>query len=270
MLGGFAGQVVVGSLVHGPIGWQAFWIDSGVLCAILAVLVLITTPGSHDPARGSVWSMFAPYKIVLTNPQSYLCGLIGGLLFMPTTVGIMIWGVPLLRSLGADPAEAVHRASSVTFGWVIGAPLLGYIADRIGLRKPVLFGGIVLMLLSIISLLYMPGLLPHYVGGLAFGIGSGAAMIPYTMIKEVNPDNVKGSATGAMNFLVFSLSAVVAPAFGLELSHLSGGQPLTAAVFQQADLIWVAGIVLSFILTLFLRETGVAARSAPPAAATAR
>ncbi|MGO9358156.1 MFS transporter [Rhodoblastus sp.] len=270
MLGGFAGQVVVGPLVHGPIGWQAFWIDSGVVCAILAVLVLITTPGSHDQARGSVWSMFAPYKIVLTNPQSYLCGIIGGLLFMPTTVGIMIWGVPLLRSLGADPAEAVHRASSVTFGWAIGAPLLGYVADRIGLRKPALLGGIILMLLSIFSLLYMPGLLPHYVGGLVFGIGSGAAMIPYTMIKEVNPDNVKGSATGAMNFLVFSLSAVVAPAFGLELSHLSSGQPLTAAVFQRADLIWVAGIVLAFILTLFLRETGVAARSAPPTAATAR
>ena len=28
MLGGFAGQVVVGPLVHGPIGWQAFWIDA--------------------------------------------------------------------------------------------------------------------------------------------------------------------------------------------------------------------------------------------------
>ncbi len=91
--------------------------------------------------------MFAPYKVVLTNPQSYLCGFVGGLLFMPTTVGIMIWGVPLLRALGAEPGEAVQRASSVAFGWVIGAPLLGYIADRIGRRKPVLLGGIVVIAL---------------------------------------------------------------------------------------------------------------------------
>jgi len=27
-------------------------------------------------------------------------------------------------------------------------------------------------------------------------------MIPYSIIKEVNPDHAKGSATGAMNFLV--------------------------------------------------------------------
>ena len=40
--------------------------------------------------------MFAPYKVVLTNPQSYLCGFVGGLLFMPTTIGDMIWGVPFL------------------------------------------------------------------------------------------------------------------------------------------------------------------------------
>jgi hypothetical protein len=126
------------------------------------------------------------------------------------------------------------------------------------------------MLLSLIAIVYTGGALPPYVGGLAFGIGSGAAMIPYTIIKEVNPDHVKGSATGAMNFLVFSFSAFLAPAFGLTLYHLSGDQPLTLAVFQKADLIWIGAIVLSFILTLFLRETGAAARSAPPAPAAAR
>ena len=261
MLGGFAGQAAVGPLVHGIIGWQSFWIDSGVLCAVLAVLVLFVTPSSHAPSSGSVWSMFAPYKVVLKNPQSYLNGFVGGLLFMPTTVGAMIWGVPFLLDLGATPGEAAQRASTVAFGWVIGAPLLGFIADRIGRRKPVLYVGMVLMVLALIGVVYMPGILPHYLGGLVFGIGSGAAMIPYTMIKEVNPDNVKGCATGAMNFLVFSLSAFLAPAFGFALFDLSGGQPLTLAVFQRADLIWVGAIILSFILTLFLRETGAAARS---------
>jgi MFS family permease len=263
MLGGFAGQFAVGPLVHGAIAWQAFWIDSGVVCAILAVLVLLMTPGGHGPTSGSMWQMFAPYKVVLTNPQSYLNGFVGGLLFMPTTIGAMIWGVPFLHDLGASPGEAAQRASTVALGWVIGAPLLGYIADRIGRRKPVLFGGMVLMMLSLICVVYTPGVLSPFVGGLAFGIGSGAAMIPYTMIKEVNPDNVKGSATGAMNFLVFSFSAFLAPAFGLTLFRLSGGQPLTLEVFQAADLIWVGAIVLSFILALFLRETGAAARPLP-------
>ncbi len=270
MLGGFAGQFVVSPLVHGPMAWQSFWLYAGVLLAIIAIGTLIATPASHEPAQGSVWSIFAPYKVVLTNPQSWLCGVIGGLLFMPTTIGAMIWGVPFLGVEHVGHAEAAARASMVPLGWVIGCPLLGYIADRIGRRKPVLFGGMILMLVSLIAIVYTHGILPPYVGGLAFGIGSGAAMIPYSIIKEVNPDKVKGSATGAMNFLVFSFSAFLAPVFGLTLSRLSGGQPLTLETFREGDLIWVAGIVLSIILTLFLRETGAAARSAPPAPAAAR
>jgi len=263
MLGGFAGQFGVGPLVHGVISWQAFWLYAGVPTALVAALLLLVTPGRHDAASGSIWSIFAPYKVVLTNPQSYLCGFVGGLLFMPTTIGDMIWGVGFLRQgLGVPAAEAVARSSMVPLGWVVGAPLLGYVADRIGRRKPVLVAGMLLMLASLIAIVYLPGLVPPYLGGLAFGIGSGAAMIPYSMIKEVNPENVKGSAAGAMNFLVFSLSALLAPAFGLALMRLSGGKPLTLHTYQHADLIWVGAVVLSLVLTWFLRETGAAARTA--------
>jgi hypothetical protein len=56
---------------------------------------------------------------------------------------------------------------------------------------------------------YLPaGVAPPYVLGLLLGIGSGAAMAPYTVIKEVNADNVKGSASGAINFLVFAFKRV--------------------------------------------------------------
>jgi len=201
--------------------------------------------------------MFKPYKIVLSNPQSYLCGLSAGLLFVPTTIGDMIWGVPFLREgLGTGYIEAVDRATMVPLGWVIGCPLLGYIADRIGRRKPVLIGGAVLMLAASASIVYLPHAFPPYALGLLLGIGSGAAMIPYTIIKEVNPDRVKGSATGAINFLVFALSALLAPAYGWLLTRLSGGGKLTLSVFQEASAVGMAGIVLAIVLACFLRETG--------------
>ncbi|NKC33599.1 MFS transporter [Falsiroseomonas selenitidurans] len=262
MLGGFAGQFAVSPLVHGPLPWQSFWLWSGAVLVVLALVALAVTPSRGEPATGGFWSMFAPYKVVLTNPQSYLCGVIGGLLFMPTTIGDMIWGVPFLpQGLGVPSGEAVMRASMVPLGWVIGAPLLGYLADRIGRRKPVLFGGIGLMLISGIGIAYFGEIIPPYLGGLLFGIGSGAAMIPYTIIKEANPDKVKGSATGAMNFLVFSLSAFLAPVFGLVLMRLSGGNALTLADFRTANGIWVGAILLSLVLTFFLRETGTGRRA---------
>ena len=275
MLGGSAGQFAVGPMIHGLISWQQFWFTAGGVLLVVALIVLIATPAGHDRrpvAGGGSWlSMFRPYKVVLANPQSYLCGFTAGLLFLPTTIGDMIWGIPFLRDgLGIDYTDAVNRATMVPLGWVIGCPLLGYLADRIGRRKPVLLGGALLMLVVTVCIVYLPSALPPYLLGLLLGIGSGAAMIPYSIIKEVNPDEVKGSATGAINFLVFTLSALLAPAYGWLLSNLSGGGKLTLAVFQDASTVGVGGIVLAIVMALFIRETGHKAHPAAVVASTAK
>ena len=112
-----------------------------------------------------------------------------------------------------------------------------------------LFAGMALMLASAAAILYLPAnTFPPYLLGLLLGFGSGAAMIPYTIIKEVNPDNVKGSATGAINFLVFVMSAFAAPAFGWLLQKLEAGGPLTTDVFAKGGSVGIAAIVIAAIL----------------------
>ncbi len=264
MLGGSAGQFVVAPLVHGPISWQQFWIYAGIVTFVVAIAMLIATPrqAASEHSKTSIWRMFDPYKTVLTNPQSYLCGLCAGLLFLPTTVGDMIWGVSFLREgWHIDYAEAVNRASMVPLGWVIGCPILGYAADHMGRRKPVLLAGMGLMLVTTAAILYVPpNTLPPYLLGFLLGFGSGAAMIPYSIIKEVNPDDVKGSATGAINFIVFVMSAFAAPAYGWLLQKLAGGGALTLNVFAEGGSVGIAAIIVAVILALFLKETGSAVR----------
>jgi len=271
MLGGSAGQFVTAPLIHGPIAWEELWIYAGLVTLLIAVAMYVVTPREKEPAasqsaasQAGLWSTFAPYKVVLTNPQSYLCGLIGGLLFLPTTVGAMTWGVSFLEhGWHVDYAQAVDRAAMVAIGWVFGCPILGYVADRIGRRKPVIFAGSALMLVAALAIYYLPPeTFPPYLLAFLLGFGSGAAMIPYSTIKEVNPDHAKGSATGAMNFIVFVLSALLAPAYGWWLQKLANGGPLTEDVFAKAGSVFVAAIVIALIATVFLRETGSAGREA--------
>jgi MFS family permease len=266
MLGGAAGQFVVAPLIHGPLEWQQFWVYAGIVTLFIAVAMFIATPREHlsQGSNASIWTTFAPYKTVLTNPQSYLCGLCGGLLFLPTTVGAMTWGVSFLQE-GWQVAytPAVDRAAAVAIGWVFGSPILGYVADRIGRRKPVVLGGAALMLAATLAIFYLPPeTFPPYLLGFLLGFGSGAAMIPYSIIKEVNPDHAKGSATGAMNFLVFVMTALAAPAIGWWMQKLAGGAALTLDVFVTAGSVYVAAIVVAAFLTLFLKETGSAVRKA--------
>src|SRR4029077_67650 len=137
-------------------------------------------------------------------------------------------------------AQAVDRAAAVAIGWVFGCPILGYVADRIGRRKPVVLGGAALMLLAALAIFYLPPeTFPPYLLGFLLGFGSGAAMIPYSIIKEVNPDHAKGSATGAMNFLVFVMTALASPAIGWSMQKLAGGTALTLKVFDEAGGLYV-------------------------------
>lgn len=268
MLGGSAGQFAVGPMVRSVLPWQHFWYLAGLILVLLAVGMALITPSRKTyetaPAPSGSWlTMLAPYKTVLTNPQSWLCGVIAGLLFLPTTVFDMIWGVPFLRDgMGVPNAEAVARASMVPLGWVLGCPLLGYIADRIGRRKLVTIAGSILLAITFAGVLYLPpGAAPPYVLGLLMGVGSGAAMIPYTVIKEVNPDKIKGSATGAINCLVFSMTALINPWFGRMLAGMTpAGQTIGLAQYQQAGGVLLGGVVLAIALTFLLRETGFAAQ----------
>ena len=267
MLGGSAGQFLVAPFIHDGIVWQQLWVIAGIVCLAVTLFMFLVTPSTpiaKTKTKGTLWEMVAPYKIVLTNPQSYLCGFSAGLLFLPTTIGDMIWGVPFMREAShLNFEQAVRQVSMVPLGWVIGCPLLGYLTDVIGRRKPVLIGGALFMLLISLAILYVPQtMLPPYLPGLLLGLGSGAAMIPYTMIKEINPDKVKGSATGAINFLVFTLSALMAPIYGWLLNHLSIDAHITLYSFQQAGMVGIVGIIGAIILSCFIRETGSQSKTA--------
>ena len=195
--------------------------------------------------------------MILHNSQSYLCGLVSGLLFAPTTVGAMTWGVAFFQVDRHVPFdEAVMLAAAVPLGWAVGCPLMGWIADRSGLRKPTLIGGAIVMLIGTLQLTFAPSWLPALLSVFAIGVASGAAMIPYTIVTEVNPRDVKGSATGVINFITFGLTAVIglifASLFGRTLSAGNG----VVSHFEHAGAFWAACIALAIVVSCFLRETG--------------
>jgi sugar phosphate permease len=265
MAGGSAGQFLVGPLIGQGLSWSTFWIGMGVLGLLIGVCLFFLIPKEERSAhsRGGFKSTTAAFATVFKNPQSILCGLIAGLLFIPTTIFDMVWGVRYLQEAhGLDYGTAVMRSATVPFGWIIGCPLLGLISDRLGRRKPVLIVAAVLLFNCMAWILFGPStVLPPYVLGLFAGIVSGAAMLPYTIIKEANPPQFGGTATGVVNFLNFTFSALLGPVFGWSLQQVSGGaSQLALPHFQRAFQPMLVGVLIAIVLCLFLKETGTRAR----------
>jgi MFS family permease len=264
MAGGSAGQFAVGPLISSGVSWKVFWVGMGVIGLVIGALLFFLLPREPKAEKGvgSLKATMQAFFTVFKNPQSILCGLIAGFLFIPTTIFDMIWGVRYLQEAhGFDFASAVMRSASVPFGWIIGCPLLGFISDRIGRRKPVIIGGAAVLLACLGWILFGPAdILPPYLLGLAAGVASGAAMLPYTVIKEVNPPQFGGTATGVINFLNFTFSALLGPVFGGLLQRISGGAQPGLAHYQAAFLPLLFGVAGAIVLSFLLKETGPAVK----------
>lgn len=265
MAGGAAGQFAVGPIIGAGFAWNRFWIVMGIFGLVMGALLFVLLPKETRADQPDNWlkSSTGALLVVFKNSQSILCGLISGLLFIPTTIFDMIWGVRYLQEAhGLDYASAVVRSATVPLGWIIGCPLLGFLSDRLGRRKPVIIGGALVLLVCIGWILFGPvGVLPRFSLGLVAGIASGAAMLPYTVIKEANPPQVGGTATGVVNFLNFTFSALLGPVFGWILQHLAGGaDQMESQHYQMAFAPLLLGVAVAIFLTLLLRETGPAVR----------
>ncbi|MFT8674332.1 MAG: MFS transporter [Acetobacter sp.] len=242
------------------VSWPHIWLGFGVLGLALAAAVWFIMPhdsGDSTQHHGALTpaNLLQPFKIIFSNPQSWYAGLIGGLLFVPTTIGALGWGASMLSNgEHTTMAFAASDVSMVPIGWVIGCPLLGWISDKIGRRKPVLIGGALVLLAASLCALYVPvGVMPRYMTALVMGIASGAAMIPFSSMKEANPPQVKGTAAGVMNFLVFGTTGVVSP---LVSALMGSTQTMTMADYHEAFMPLIIGIVIAIGLSFALRETG--------------
>jgi len=270
MAGGSAGQFVVGPMVAAGVPWNSFWIGMGIAGLAIGAVLYALLPQPAQVKQRDDWVRVAGRALVTVfrNPQSILCGMIAGLLFIPTTIFDMIWGVRFLQEgRGFDYATAVMRSATVPLGWIVGCPLLGLISDRIGRRKPVIVAGAVVLFACLAWILYgRPDVFPAYSIGFVAGLASGAAMLPYTVIKEANPPEMGGTATGVVNFLNFTFSALLGPVFGWVLRGVAGGaDQMSLEHYQTTFEPLLYGVGLAIVFTFLLRETGPAVRPPAPA-----
>ena len=59
---------------------------------------------------------------------------------------------------GLDRTAAAGVTSMVFIGWGVGAPVIGWLSDRIGRRKPPFVAGLVLTAVAMAGLAWAPGL----------------------------------------------------------------------------------------------------------------
>ena len=162
MLGAIGGQMPLSVLVQ-HMGWRIALEIIGMIGLVLGFIYLLVI--RDKPSAQAQSSPIQPVylleslKVMLKNKQAWLLSLYSGLAFAPVSVFGGLWGVPFLETAHhLTKNQAALAVSSIFVGFALGAPLLGWLSDFLGRRKPILYGGTLLALCCLTLVLYSSAL----------------------------------------------------------------------------------------------------------------
>lgn len=209
-------------------------------------------------------------KIILYNKQIWVNGMYGCLVYLPTTVFAELWGIPYLRHAHNLSASAAGLANSLLFlGFTIGAPLMGYLSDKLSRRILPMQVGAIGACILMTAILYLPNLSQSNIQLLMFCLGLfySAQAIVFAVGRELSPNEAAGTAMAITNMIVMLGAMVLQPVVGQLLDFsLSTHIDETATAsnilklytlddYRFALSVIPFGIFIAAVLTLFLKET---------------
>ncbi len=262
---------------------HAGWIKTLNMTAIFGMgLTIVLWFGIHDKQgkhrqHGTISTIktgLIDLGLIMRNKQIWVNGMYGCLVYLPTTVFAELWGIPYLIHAHGMTTHSAGIANSLLFlGFILGAPLMGYLSDRLARRKfPMLFGAVGAAIIITI-ILYVPGLSEFNIQYLMFLLGLlySAQAIVFAVGRELSPGEAAGTAMAVTNMIVMLGAMFLQPLVGhlLDFSiskHLPVAAITGSAVnnlqklygvndYQFALSIIPVGILLAAILTFFLKET---------------
>lgn len=261
MLGAVGGQAPLSALVQ-QFGWrQALQIVAviGVLLSFL-YLLLIRDKETESPSMSASFH----FSLILKNKQAWLLSIYSGLAFAPVSVFGGLWGVPFLeKSYHLTSQQAALAVSWIFIGFAAGAPLLGWLSDKMGKRKPIMMFGTVLATASLMIIIYSAVLKANTIGILLFLFGFGASgfFISFAMIREIFPLMLTATVLGFMNTFDSICEAISEPFVGMFLDMgwngdiVNGIHQFSTAGYQWALTLLPIYLVIAFIVLLFIKET---------------
>lgn len=265
MLGAVLGQAPLRVVVE-TVSWRGTVTMLAVIGFVLAILAYAVIPRRTARDRSSVVTKTSNSSVagILSKRRNWLCALAGFGMAAPMLGFAALWAVPWLTTVrGFSQTQSAGIASMVFMGWLVGAPLCGWISDRIGRRLPVLFIGSLISLASFGVILFVGNTSATLLSILFFinGLGGCTMVVCFSVMREYNSKNNTAASLGMVNTLVVGSGAVMQPLIGWLLDRqwdgilIKGVRIYQAENYLSAFQVLIAANVMAAICCLLLTET---------------
>lgn len=266
-VGAMFGEMPLAALVQ-KVGWRnASYILAviGLLLALLIWSVIRDYPNQHTqsrPVRGFKEEL-QRLASVCRHRYTWITGLYACSIWTPIAVFAALWGVPYLQEkYQISVIAASGLCSMIWLGIGIGSPLLGWVSDRCESRRLALAISALLGLIATIFILYVDNLSIPLMYGFLFmlGLGAGGQTVSFAVVKDNNPPELVGTASGFNNLSVLIGGAVFQPLVGIFLQKSHGWFKVadihhyTVTAYNKALLVLPISFALSLVVSCFFME----------------
>jgi MFS family permease len=257
-LGAMMGETPVAALVH-SMGWRYASFLFAFIAVLLACLVFATM---REPIKTKTllnWPLIrASLKTLFKNTQTYWVACFAFLSWGPVVIYAELWGSTFLQTLyGVSIAKASVGALMMWIGIAISAPILGYLNQRYS-NKSLMTISMLIALVASMFLIYGHHV-PYWLAlvlSFPLGIGAGAQILSFDLVRLNNPGDSFGIGTGFNNFGVVLGGALLQPIVSvimqLHTVHTTAGPHYTVTSFTHALWLIPACFLMGALLSLFI------------------
>ncbi len=250
-----------------------FAVGIGILISLLILYNLrhhpkaSTTQAVQNPL--STKQVISAVRQMFRNPQMWIIGIIGCVLYLPSIVLLDVYGISYFKIAHHLTSQQAANVSAITFlGWIIGGPVIGIISDKIQRRRSLLMITSAVTAILLYIIFYYPELTLNQLLTTAFvtGICCGAHPLCFALGKENNPAHLSGTAVAVTNMFIMMGGMIFPPIVGRLLDLHSQGHFLNGIhVYTSSDYTFALnivplGVIVGTFLTFFLKETYCGAR----------
>lgn len=269
MFGAVGGQAPLAHFVQ-LFTWRSAMNYVGIAGLILAFIFWMTVRDKAPNHRAEKMivppriSLLESLKKILKSPQSWWLSIYSGFAFAPVMVFGGLWGVPFLaEAYHLSGAIAASQVSLIFIGFGVGAPVFGYLSDRLGKRKGVMFWGTLGSLMTLSLVIYFPGFSLFLLSVLLFlfGFSISSFLLCFTMIREISAPLLAATAIGFMNAFDALFGAFSDPLAGRILDSqwtgatLDGARVFSVEAYQTAFLTLPIYLVIALVTLWKIKET---------------
>lgn len=257
---GVLGATLAGApmvILQESIGWRTIFYSLSITAFALSFLYSIVL---RDKKLSSALSLREIKKQVLhliTEPQIWLLGTVGFLLYTPVSVLADLWGPSFMRAVyGYDSINSAIASSFIFYGNAVGSFVAGWIFLKFTTNKQ-FFACLMILAGIIMSTIVWVDLSNFWIlCSILFALGCmvGAENLVFPLGARYAAEGFQGLSTSVINFLVMVGAIALQPGIGVIMDLLwDGTMDNGVPVYSIAQYRWgLSALIGSLLLGLIL------------------